>query len=52
MVAVGGDAAFSKLVIEIVNSRQFRNRLGRDDAPKEAVKTASAAPNTQKAGAR
>jgi hypothetical protein len=52
MVAGGSETQFSKLVIEIVNSRQFRNRLGREDAPKEAVKTASAATNTQKAGAR
>jgi hypothetical protein len=52
MAAGGSDTQFSKLVIEIVNSRQFRNRLGRDDALKEAVKTASAATNTQKAGAR
>jgi hypothetical protein len=52
MAAGGSDTPFSKLAIEIVESRQFRNRLGRDDAPKETVKTATAAPNTQKAGGR
>ena len=53
MAAGNGDTPFSKLAIEIVQSRQFRNRLGRDDAAKEAVKTASAAiPSTQKAGGK
>ncbi|MCU1232159.1 MAG: hypothetical protein JWP63_126, partial [Candidatus Solibacter sp.] len=31
MVQAGGNAAFSQLVAEIVTSKQFRNRLGRDD---------------------
>ena len=30
MVAAGSDATFSQLVGEIVASRQFRNRLGRE----------------------
>jgi hypothetical protein len=33
MVGEGGDAPFSQLVIDMVTSRQFRNRLGREDAP-------------------
>jgi len=53
MVAGGADATFSRLAVEIVTSRQFRNRMGRDDAPKETVKTAAAAATrTEKAGAR
>jgi len=31
MVALGDKASFSQLVTEIVTSRQFRNRLGRED---------------------
>jgi hypothetical protein len=42
MIAAGPDATFSKLAIEIVTSKQFRNRLGRDDT--------SAATQTAKAG--
>jgi mono/diheme cytochrome c family protein len=32
MIAASPDATFSKLAIEIVTSKQFRNRLGRDDS--------------------
>jgi len=33
MVEAGSDASFSELVSEIVASRQFRFRLGREQAP-------------------
>jgi hypothetical protein len=33
MVAEGGNAAFSQLVIDVVSSKQFRTRTGREDAP-------------------
>jgi hypothetical protein len=33
MIGEGGDAPFSQLVIDVVTSKQFRNRLGREDAP-------------------
>lgn len=33
MVNEGGNAPFSQLVLDVVTSRQFRNRLGREDAP-------------------
>ena len=33
MVATGGNATFSQFVAEIVTSRQFRNHVGREDAP-------------------
>jgi hypothetical protein len=46
MVGAGGDATFSKLVTEIVNSRQFRNHVGKEAGP--PVKTA--ATNTSKVG--
>ncbi len=39
MVAAGGNAPFSELVTDIITSRQFRNRLGRENAP---VRTTSA----------
>jgi Protein of unknown function (DUF1592)/Protein of unknown function (DUF1588)/Protein of unknown function (DUF1585)/Protein of unknown function (DUF1587)/Protein of unknown function (DUF1595) len=37
MVATGGNATFSQLAAEIITSRQFRNHLGRDDAPPTAT---------------
>ena len=54
MVAAGGDATFSQLAAEIVTSRQFRNRAGRDDAAAPAVRRRSAPPRTSRlqAGAR
>jgi hypothetical protein len=33
MVAEGGNAPFSQLVIDVVSSKQFRTRAGREDAP-------------------
>ncbi|HZN11886.1 MAG TPA: DUF1585 domain-containing protein, partial [Blastocatellia bacterium] len=33
MVAAGGDATFAQLAAEIATSRQFRNRLGREESP-------------------
>ena len=33
MVRAGGDATFSQLAMEIAISKQFRNRLGREEAP-------------------
>jgi hypothetical protein len=42
MVQAGGNATFSQLAAEIVTSKQFRNRLGREDAG-SAVKTAGIA---------
>jgi hypothetical protein len=52
MVGAGGEAPFSQLVSEIVVSRQFRNRLGRESEPAAVpVKTASASVrNSEKAG--
>jgi Protein of unknown function (DUF1592)/Protein of unknown function (DUF1588)/Protein of unknown function (DUF1587)/Protein of unknown function (DUF1595)/Protein of unknown function (DUF1585)/Cytochrome C oxidase, cbb3-type, subunit III len=52
MVGAGGDAPFSQLVSEIVTSKQFRNRLGREiPAPSQTVKTASSnVGNSNKAG--
>jgi hypothetical protein len=38
MVAEGGDATFSQLVSEIIASKQFRTRLGREDAPINSAK--------------
>ena len=53
MVQAGGNATFSQLAAEIVTSKQFRNRLGRDDAPPPPVKTAAVVPNIPaKAGVR
>jgi hypothetical protein len=55
MTASGGDATFSQLASEIVTSRQFRNRVGRDDTLVAAtVKTAAvtAPQNSGKAGGR
>ena len=43
MVQAGGNATFSQLAAEIVTSKQFRNRLGREDAAPAAVKTAAIA---------
>lgn len=40
MVATGGNSTFSQLASEIVASRQFRNHLGREDAP-AIIKTAT-----------
>jgi Protein of unknown function (DUF1592)/Protein of unknown function (DUF1588)/Protein of unknown function (DUF1595)/Protein of unknown function (DUF1585)/Protein of unknown function (DUF1587)/Cytochrome C oxidase, cbb3-type, subunit III len=36
MVALGGKAPFSQLVTELVASKQFRNRLGKDDTLNQA----------------
>lgn len=47
MAASGGNASFSKLVGEIAGSKQFRNRLGREDSPAIA---SVAAKNTGAAG--
>ncbi len=33
MVQAGGDASFAQLAIEIATSKQFRNRLGREENP-------------------
>ncbi len=53
MVQAGGNATFSQLAAEIVTSKQFRNRLGREDAPPAVVKTAAVAQNMSgKAGGR
>ena len=35
MVKAGSEATFSQLVTEIVTSKQFRNRLGREENPLE-----------------
>ena len=43
LVATGGNATFSQLAAEIVTSKQFRNHLGRDDAPPAAPATKTAA---------
>ncbi len=53
MVQAGGSATFSQLAAEIVTSKQFRNRLGRDDAASAGVKTAAVVQkNTGTAGDR
>ena len=53
MVQAGGDATFSQLAAEIVTSKQFRNRLGREDAADALVKTAAGAgQSTGKTGGR
>ena len=54
MVSDGPDAPFSQLVVEVVTSKQFRNRMGREDAPGAApVKVASAnVRNSERAGVR
>ncbi|MCU1257967.1 MAG: hypothetical protein JWO80_852 [Bryobacterales bacterium] len=57
MVSAGGEASFSQLVSEIVLSRQFRNRLGREGAPaKPAAQPGKIAStkvgNSEKAGTR
>jgi hypothetical protein len=59
LVAAGGDAGFSDLVTQIATSRQFRNRVGRDEGPTAApraatVKTAGmpAVKNSDKVGER
>jgi hypothetical protein len=36
MVALGGKASFSDVVTELVTSKQFRNRLGREDTLNQA----------------
>src|SRR5262249_31286380 len=41
MAKAGGEATFSQLVIEIATSKQFRNRLGSQEAP-AAMKVAQA----------
>ena len=33
MVTEGGDAPFSRIVIDVISAKQFRTRLGREDAP-------------------
>jgi hypothetical protein len=43
LVATGGNATFSQLAAEIVISKQFRNHLGREDAPPAAPATKTAA---------
>jgi hypothetical protein len=51
MVADGGDAPFSRLVSEVISSKQFGTRVGRDDGP--PVQTASTSVrNSEKAGTR
>jgi hypothetical protein len=63
LVAAGGDAGFSRLVSQIVSSKQFRNRLTQEDTPASAPLRAAAqipnedpntnqAPNTNKEGGR
>jgi hypothetical protein len=48
MVGLGGDAHFSELVSEVVLSRQFRSRLGKETGP---LKTAAVQTrNSNKAG--
>jgi hypothetical protein len=42
LVAAGGKAAFADLAAEIVTSRQFRYRRGRDDANTETVRSGAA----------
>ncbi len=45
MVAAGGDATVAQLATEIVTSKQFRNRLGREAAPPaKATKIAAGPP--------
>ena len=41
MVAAGGDATFSQLAAEIVTSKQFRNRLGREDRLRQSKRSSS-----------
>lgn len=51
MVAAGADSTFSQLVVEIVTSRQFRNRPGRDDSQTATtVAIAGAAKQSNSAG--
>jgi hypothetical protein len=49
MLGDGGDAPFSQLVSEVISSKQFRTRLGRDDSPVHGTQLAS---NSTKAGTR
>lgn len=49
MVAEGGDTPFAQLVSDVVLSKQFRTRLGRDDGP---GKIAANLTNSAKAGTR
>jgi hypothetical protein len=44
MVGEGGNAPFSQLVLDVVTSKQFRNRLGREDAPSTQTQIASKDP--------
>ena len=50
LISEGNNAPFSQLVVDVVSSRQFRNRMGREDTP--AVRVASAVTQSQKAGTR
>jgi hypothetical protein len=52
MVSEGGSAPFSQLVIDVVSSRQFRNRQGREDAPAAPKAATAGLRNSEKAGAR
>jgi hypothetical protein len=57
LVAAGGQAGFSKIVGQIVASKQFRNRLIQEDTPATAPMRASAQapkqdPNMNKVGGR
>jgi mono/diheme cytochrome c family protein len=56
IVTDGGDAPFSQLVTEVISSKQFRTRLGRDDTPPAKVVPATVASsgvrNSDKAGVR
>ncbi|HUQ90496.1 MAG TPA: DUF1592 domain-containing protein [Bryobacteraceae bacterium] len=55
MAALGGNAAFSQLAAAIVTSRQFRNRLGREEEPPAATAKTVALKtmqNSEKAGGR
>ncbi|HKD08331.1 MAG TPA: DUF1592 domain-containing protein [Bryobacteraceae bacterium] len=60
IVAAGGDAPFSELVTDVVTSKQFRTRLGREDGPvtgpakpnTAGEKIASAKTNSERANSR
>ncbi|MDE3196472.1 MAG: DUF1588 domain-containing protein, partial [Acidobacteriota bacterium] len=45
MAAAGGDAPFSDLIADIVTSKQFRTRLGREDVPVKSPAKPATAPN-------
>jgi Protein of unknown function (DUF1592)/Protein of unknown function (DUF1588)/Protein of unknown function (DUF1587)/Protein of unknown function (DUF1595)/Protein of unknown function (DUF1585)/Cytochrome C oxidase, cbb3-type, subunit III len=56
MVAAGGDAPFSLLVNDVISSKQFRTRLGRDDTPPakpvQALTASASVRNSEEAGRR